>query len=193
MTPNTTDAARKFVTISPDWKMSVRYWVTHSTDVHRAYDQTEQRTANRSYPRCSIAYGRTYAANEWPARRAALLNEFGQSLVVPIWTRPDSYVSAAGDVVTIDATTVLSPYKVGSYAYFEETGLASVFRQITALDGDEITFAAGNAAFPVMAVPAYTAAALVYPCIIGLRQNNEAEWSEDQVDQAGEVLFFEEQ
>lgn len=192
MNDNTRDQAPRFIEVQPDWSMAVRYWVRFVTSILKARNGVEQRTAERTYPLYSIAYGRNFAGAEWSARRAKMILEFGGSVVVPLWARQDQYVSAVGDVVTLDATTVRSPYKVGSYAYFEETGKTSVFRQLTAFAGSTITLEAGNAAYPDIAVPTYTNAAVVYPCIAGLRADNNAEWSADQVDETTEVIHVEE-
>lgn len=192
MNANTRDATRRFIEDQPDWSMDARYWAKHSTTILKPRNGLEQRTAARSYPLYAIAYGRQFKGDEWTTRRAKVIHEMSAAVVVPIWMRPDGYVSAAGDVVTLDATTLRSPYKVGAYAYFEETGKASVFRAITAVAGSTITLAAGNAAYPDIVVPTYTSAAVVYPCIVGMRSDNTVEWAEEQVDEVTETVFVEE-
>lgn len=192
MNRNTTDATPAFITVEPDWSLPVRMWVTFKTSVQRSRNGVEQRNSDRSNPLYAIGYGRNHSASEWPARKVSLMAELSAAVVVPIWVRGDGFVSEVSNVVTLDVTTVRSPFKVGSYAYFVEVGKTSVFRLITAVSGLTITLASGNAAYPDIAVPTYSSAADVYPCIVGLRKDNSAGWAEDQVDQVAEDILVEE-
>jgi len=194
MLTNTLEAARVFVTDTPDWSQPVRFWQTWQTGIQQSKNGTEQRNSMRSRPLYSIAYAISGMNTlDWGARRMAALRAMASAIVVPLWTVPESFESVAGEIVTLDVTSLAkTAFQVGGYAYFEQTGLASVFRVITAIGADTITLASGNAAYPDVTVPTYTAGALVYPCIIGQRDNNTLDSRMAGLESSEEILYVQE-
>jgi hypothetical protein len=191
---NTFEADHVFVTDQPDWSQPVRYWETWETAIQVSKNNTEQRNSRRSRPLYSIAYAiRGMNTLDWGTRRMAALREMASAIVVPLWTVPETLDSVLSDTVTLTvASLAKTAFQVGGYAFFEQSGLASVFRVITAIGTDTITLASGNAVFPDIAVPSYTSGALVYPCIIGQRNENSLDSRMAGLEAAEEILYVQE-
>jgi hypothetical protein len=130
---------------------------------------------------------------DWGTRRLAALREMAGAVVLPLWTLPETFESVVSETVTLDVVSLAkTAFQIGGYAFFDQDGLASVFRVITAIGVDSITLAAGNAAYPEIAVPSYTAGALVYPCIIGQRNDNTLDGRMAGLEAAEEILYVQE-
>ena len=173
---DTTTQAAVFILDEPDFSREIEFSMQFVTDISTTHSDVEQRAKRRLSPKYGTAFAiGPFDSDSWPRRKSRLLSELGAPVVVPIWIRPVDFVSELSDVVTVGIDVSKREFRVGSYALFRESGLDSVFRKITAVGTTTITFETGNAAFPVQAVPAYTSAAEVFPCILGLRKDNEGE------------------
>lgn len=191
--PNSITGDPIFNEVQPDWSKDVDYVVSWETAISSGFDGAEQRARLLSSPR----YQLTFRADgtsipSYSIRRASAELELGRPVVVPLWPRPSTLSSLAAQVATISGPPSKRPYKVGSFAYFVEDGLTSVFAEILALDATTITIAAGNAAFPDTTVPAYTSAAIVYPCIISSYKSNQADFEDVNVLEKSLIMSFSE-
>jgi hypothetical protein len=173
---DTTTAAAVFLIDEPDFSREIEFSMQFVTDISSSHSDVEQRSKRRLSPKYEIAFSiGPLDSDGWPMRKSRMIRELGAPVVVPVWIRPVGFTSEAADVVTVDTNIAKREFRVGGYALFREAGLATVFRKITAIGATTITCVTGNAAFPVVAVPAYTGAAEVFPCILGLRSDNEGE------------------
>lgn len=165
-----------FVDSEPDWSQDVKVIQKWSTDVQSAFSGAEQRARRRVAPRWETIFEVRLQPLPFSVIRSRMQAELQAPVVVPIWTRYEGLSGIASNVATLDAAITKSPFKVGSYAYFVESGKTSVFRRITAKGTSTITLASGNAAWPDITPPTYTSAAIVYPCILGLRDSMGADF-----------------
>lgn len=164
----------------PDYQRGFSLWQKWVTDVATAFSGAEQRARRRSRPTYELMMFRTEQLSTFAVRRARMLQEVGRPIVVPIWTHPEdiSVNTGGGNTITLGVTTLAkSAFREGSYVYFVESGKTSTFRQISAVGTTTITCVAGNCAFPDIPMPSYTTAGVAYPCILGMRQENVAEFN----------------
>jgi hypothetical protein len=174
--PDTTTEAAVFLIDEPDFSREIEFTMQFVTDISSSHSDVEQRAKRRLSPKYQIAFTiGPLDSDGWPMRKSRMIRELGAPVVVPIWIRPVGFTSEASDVVTVDTNISKREFRVGSYALFREAGLSTVFRKITAIGATTITCETGNAAFPDITVPSYTSAAEVFPCILGLRNDNEGE------------------
>lgn len=167
-------ASPVFIQDQPDWGKPVRVKLTFKTDVVMNRQAGEQRARRRSHPRYAMQY--TIAAMtiaELSLRKARSITELGAPLVVPLWPQWQTLVTmTTANRADLDVPTARLPFKVGSWAYFVQTGKVSTFRQITALGSDYIDLAASGH-YPAGTLPSFTAGARVYPCILGAHNDNQ--------------------
>ena len=175
--PDSTNQSHVFVDDPPDWAKDVRVYMKFRTDVAMAFSGAEQRARRRNEPLYEQAFETEELAQPFTVLRKRILEEVSAPIVVPLWSRWQTFVSLISDVLTLDIDLTKSPFRVGSYAYFVESGKTSVFRSITAKSGATITLTTGNAAYPDISPPTYTTACSVYPCIVGIREENVGEFT----------------
>ncbi len=187
MIPDTTTVTPKFITEQPDWSKPVNVTFDFNTSVAEATGQGRQRARWRQQPKYAIAY--TVAAltvSEFSVRRSAIIGELAAPLVCPIWT--DEFVllaMASANVADLGETLTRKKFKVGSYACFMQTGLATTFRKIVSISGTTVTFEAAS-------VPSFTAGATVYPCIVGERAKSGTGFNLNKIDDTDELISVEE-
>jgi hypothetical protein len=174
--PSSVNQTHVFVDDPPDWAkdvVSIQVW---RTDILTAFSGAEQRARRRNEPRYDIMFETEELDQSFTVIRSRMLKEMGAPVVVPIWTRPQTFVSLVADVLTLDVDLTKSPFRIGSYVYFVESGKTSVFREIEDKSGATVDLVTGNAAYPNITPPTYTTAAKVYPCIVGIRSDNVADF-----------------
>ena len=174
--PDSTNQSHVFVDDPPDWARDVRVIQSWKTDILTAFSGAEQRARRRSEPLYEQSFETIELAQPFTVIRKRMLEEASAPIVVPLWSRWQDFVSLVSDVLTLDSDLTKSPFRVGSYVYFVESGKTSVFREITAKSGATVTLVTGNAAYPDITPPTYTTAADVYPCIVGMRLENQGEF-----------------
>lgn len=184
---DSSNIAPKFIEAQPDWSKPVQVISSFRTTVAESRNDGRQRARWRGKPRYAIAYSvSALTIAESSLRRSQAVGELKAPVVVPVWT----------DAFTLDAMTsthvadlgeslTKKRFKVGSYAYFVQTGKTSTFRKITAISGETITFEAAT-------VPVFTNGATVYPCIKGIRQKGSASFTALMIDQTDEAIAIEE-
>ena len=123
---------------------------------------------------------------EFSLRRSNVITELQAPVVVPIWTDEFGLLEMqSANVSLLDATLAKKRFKIGSYAYFEQSGKTSTFRKITNIASNALTFEAAS-------VPAFTAGATVYPCILGMRPKDGAAFVMQRLDETDEMINIEE-
>lgn len=177
----------KFIQEQPDWSKPVSVSFDFNTSVAEATGGGRQRARWRKQPRYAMAYTvAAMTAAEFTVRRSALIGELASPLVVPIW--PDEFTLASmtsTHVANLGETLSKKKFKVGSYAYFVQSGLTSTFRKITIVGSSSLTFEAAS-------VPVFTAGATVYPCILGQRPKDGSAFMLNRVDETDEQIAIEE-
>lgn len=184
---DSTNVSAKFIEAVPDWSKPVQVVSGFRTSVAETRNDGRQRARWRGKPRYAISYAiSALTVAESSLRRSQVIGELKAPVVVPIWT----------DEFTLDAMTsthvadlgealAKKKFKIGSYAYFVQTGKTSTFRKIASISGETITFEAAS-------VPVFTNGATVYPCIKGFRVKNSAAFTGLMIDQTDEAIAIEE-
>lgn len=168
--PRSTDAP-VFMQVQPDWNKDIVTTQVWKTDVLGNHEGGEQRASRRNRARQNIRYEvSALSVVEYTVRKSAGLQELGAAVVCPMWPDWISLSSMSSvDVADLAVSLALKKFKAGSYAYFEQSGKVSTFRKIVTVNSTTLTLHATDA-FPVPPIPAFTAGAKVYPCILGERQ-----------------------
>lgn len=202
--PNTKDGNVRFIADEPDWSQGFEVLADWRTKIITNRDDSEQRARREQTPKWSFTYALpNLAPDEASQRRSRQLRELGQLTVVPIWpfemdapalVFADQF--AYGDHLSIENMRSIGP-KIGGYLFFEEDGLTSVFRKIesfalTAGVIVRVNFVTGNAAFPNIAVPAYTTACLTRPCVTGIRVDNSGSMASHRIGWNDELIAVQE-
>ena len=124
----------KFIELQPDWSKPVNVSFDFSTSSAEAQSESRQRARWRKQPRYALSYSLSALTTaEFTARRSAIIGELQSPLVVPIWTDEfelDSMTST--HVADLGESLTKKKFKVGSYAYFVQTGkwvIVWVFKQ----------------------------------------------------------------
>lgn len=187
MINDSSNVAPKFIEAQPDWSKPIQVVVSYKTSVAETRNEGKQRARWRQKPRYAIAYAvSSLSVAESSLRRTQIIGELQAPVVVPIWTDEftlDSMLST--HVADLGESLAKKKFKVGSYAYFVQSGKVSTFRKIASMSGDTITFEAAS-------VPVFTAGASVYPCIRGFRKKNSAMFTAQMIDQTDEAIAVEE-
>lgn len=192
MLPSSADTPA-FIIHAPDWSSAVRVFQRWNTVVTASHGGVEQRQQVLSAPRYGVAFeAGPWTALEWADRKLEVMAEAGGPVVAPLWPFPVGLASMAGDVANLDSATARKAFKAGGYAFFEEAGKASCFRLISAVGASSLTLASGTAAYPAISPPAYTAAASVYPCVTGMKENNRANFALESIDSTLETVYVQE-
>lgn len=175
---DSTNCATYYIQDKPDWGAAYSFDLEAMTQITKSKDGSEQRARKRNRVRYSLSY-QIAAMNlaELTVRKAAVHRGLGGLLAVPIWHAVELLVSSASNAFTLTTGVGLvlaeSFFRVGGLAYFEQTGKTSVFRRVDSFTGDNVlNLVAGNAEFPDIAMPAFTAGAKVYPVVIGIADEN---------------------
>ena len=193
MLPNSQDTAPNFIIHSPDWSSAVRVFQRWNTAIVAAHGGLEQRQQLQSRAKFGVAYEiGPWTALQWADRKLAMMAESGAPVVAPVWPLPVGLSSMSGNTANLDGTTASTAFLAGGYALFEESGKASVFRLIVSVGATSLTLASGNAAYPVITPPSYTSAAVVYPCVVGMKENNRANWASENIESISEVVYVQE-
>lgn len=183
--PNTSNAAAQFIEDEPDWGQPVQVDTAWKTAVTATRDGGEQRAARQLKPKLAIEYSITALdATEYSKRKAKGLSEQSAPCVVPIWTDPETLVSSTSTSANLGVTLDKRKFRAGSYAYFTQAGLTATFRKVTGISGTTLTLEAQGG------VPAFTAGAKVYPCILGFRQT--VSFAAQKLDETTEGIAVEE-
>ena len=179
-----------FIADEPDWSKDVDVTSSFKTTIVTGRAEGEQRATRRSLARLSIAYAFTaMTAGEYALRRARAIQQLGACVVCPVW--PASRTLSA--MTTVDRATLTAAltgdhkFRVGSYAYFVQSGKASTFRLVTAIGSNYLDLHATSAS-PVPPIPAFTNGATVYPCIRGIHNDNAAMFEGNRVDDFDQML-----
>lgn len=187
MITESSTVAPKFIELQPDWSRPVNVATDYSTSVAESESESRQRARWRQHPRYALSY--TIAAMttaEFTSRRSAIIGELQAPLVVPIWTDEFELASMTSThVANLGESLAKKKFKVGSYAYFVQTGKVSTFRKILDVSGTSLTFEAAT-------VPVFTNGATVYPCIVGQRTRDGAAFTANLVSETDEQISIEE-
>lgn len=187
--PDSTTLSPAFIEDAPDWGQPVSVATTHRTEIITSRMGGEQRARKRQRPRYSIAY-RLSALNiqEHSLRKAKSLKELGRPVCVPIWTAWLALTSMTTvDRAELTVALALKKFKVGSWAYFTQAGKVSTFRRIVAVGATFIDLHASDS-FPVPPIPAFTAGARVYPCVLGMRVQSQAAATKMRLNSTDELV-----
>ena len=177
----------KFIELQPDWSRPVSVAMDFSTSIAESQSESRQRARWRKQPRYSLSYSLSVlTTTEFSARRSAIIGELQSPVVVPIWTDAFELESMTSThVANLGESLAKKKFKVGSYAYFVQTGIVSTFRKITAISGTSLTFESAT-------VPVFTSGATIYPCIFGQRPKDGAAFTANLIDQTDEQISIEE-
>jgi len=191
--PDSSSLAPVFIDSEPDWGQPISVLTQHFTDIQSAREGSEQRARRRVRPRYSISFiVPGLATLDYSIRKAKALKEVGRPVVVPIWTAWLALSSMTTvDRAALGVTLALKKFKAASWAYFVQAGKVSTFRRITAVGSNFIDLHATDA-FPVPPIPAFTAGAAVYPCVLGRRAENSCPFIHQRVNLTDEPIFAEE-
>ena len=202
--PSTNDGNVRFIEDIPEWSAPISVGSEWSTEIIRHRDQSEQRVRRQKTPKWSIQYELgSITAAEFALRRSRQFRELEQLTVAPLWPLempfPDTVAADSMDWFSFGGAEHAEAvgFKVGSYAFFAQDGLTSVFRKIAGISTPSgtnlrITFVTGNAAYPVIAVPAYTGLVKVRPCVAGTRSDSTGRFGQSRVGFYGEQVLIEE-
>jgi hypothetical protein len=191
--PDTSNVGAVFIQDSPDFNKPITVTTDFRTTSFTARGGGEQRSRRRLRPRYSINYMLT-ALNlaAFTLRRANTLLELQAPIVIPIWTHPYTLSSMSdANTAALGLALASKKFKVGSYAYFVQTGKVSTFRLITAVNSTSLSLHA-TTAYPTGTIPGFTAGALVYPCILGRRTDDASTFTLSRVTQTDEMIAAEE-
>lgn len=174
-----------FIESRPDFGREILLTASYRVSVNASRNQGEQRARWAMRPRFSFAYQvAALPSADFAQRRASLLAELTSPIVVPIWTDEFTLSSmTSAHVANLGVQLAKKKFKVGSFAYFVQGGNAT-FRKILTVGSTSLTFVAES-------VPTYTAGALVYPCILGLR-GQESQFTANLVSETDETISVEE-
>jgi hypothetical protein len=176
---DSTNGTTFYVTEKPDWSKPYAFDFDFFTTITKSKDGSEQRAQQRAKPRYTINYqiaGMTTA--EFSVRKAVAIRALGGLIAIPVWHAWRALSSVVSDQVNIlnvagVAAMTVTQFKTGGLAYFEETGLTSVFRRIASVGSVTVlNMLAGDCESPAIAMPAYTNACRVYPVIVGIADQN---------------------
>ena len=111
------------------------------------------------------------------------MQELAAPVVCPIW--PDEYdvTGIVGLRVSFSESLARSKFKLGSYVFIEQ-GTQSEFRIISGVGANYVDTLAGAIVF--------SAGALAFPCIFGMRTKNTAASGFATVDNSEEAITVEE-
>lgn len=183
-----------FIDWQPDWSATVSITTRWKTPIVVNREGGEQRAKIGVAPKLSMAYLiRSVRAQRFAIRRAMAMQQVGKAVVVPVWTEYGVSLSFATNSVTLNAAITSLKYKVGSWIYVTQ-GVNACFRKITVVATPAINLSsAGADFFPVgFTWATFTAGARVYPCILGMRNNNSYRYLLNRVDRAAEQILIEE-
>jgi hypothetical protein len=174
----------RFLEDEPDWGQDVLLTLNFFTLIFGARNSAEQRARKRFLARFDLGYTLTgLDIGDYSTRRADSMRELGGPIVVPLWPLETTLTTF------VDASTITIPsvrgFKVNSFAYFTQDGLPSAFCRIVSV-GDNIGLDLTQS-FPI-ALPAYTAGALVYPCVIGMHGQNSAAFIHHSINNSDQTV-----
>lgn len=191
--PDTTTLAKVFIEDAPDFAKQISLTSVYRTTSFTSRAGGEQRARRRNRPRFSISYtlsDMNFA--ESSLRRSKAIRELQSPVVVPIWTDFETLDSMTDpDTAELVVALAARKFKAGSYAYFVQDSLVSTFRLITAVNATSL--ALSDIEFiPTGSLPEFTAGARVYPCILGMRTENNANFTLSRFDQTTEQISIDE-
>lgn len=186
---DTTNAGWIYVQDRPDWGADYDFQKEFVTVITKSKNASEQRARIRQKPRYKLAYFiAAMTTAEASVRRAQALKGMGSNLAVPIWHAWEDVSSIVGNVINVAHTSLLlRPFKAGALVYFEQTGFTSVFRRVASVAAGAVTCVAGNAEYPVIAVPAYTTPRM-YPVISGISDENSVRFLHPDVNKTTQLF-----
>jgi hypothetical protein len=197
---------------SPDWGPGMSAVFRWTTAISTAIDGTEQRFRLRTTPRINVVQRHTWLRSEWARRQADLEAVARSKVVVPLWGlwwKPKStaliHDSVNPSIEFEAAELAWTPFRVPGYIYIRESGLQSVFLKIVGF-ADDVgndtmephtvlrleTFSGTHIAdWPAVAVPNYTTAAMVHPCVEGVLADGRIAVSHEHLAVVGETFALE--
>ncbi len=206
--PNTKDGNVRFIIDEPDWESPMEYRVRYETKIIQARDGSEQRIRKQLTPKVSFSYQLANRnADDFSVRRSEQFRELDRLLVVPIWafehtgTTPSSTnysVSSFTRSVTDPSDGEAFGFKVGSYIFFEESGVGNVIMgpltNVAIGLGPHMSISWGSST-PVAGLgsfPSYTSAAIARPCVAGARLSGAAKANQHRLGWTNEMIAVEE-
>lgn len=165
MIPGTDTLEPLFIADSPDWAESVELVLGWDTTITPSRNGSEQRSRNRFYPKTKISFVvSALSVAEYASRRSRARAEVKSPVVVPLWPIQYNYVSKAGQVITVDQLALGTDNLLADeYIFILEAGVAPKFYRIDSTSGSTITVSGS--------ILAYTTAAKVFPCLLGVRDS----------------------
>lgn len=169
--PNSENQAIAYIADRPDFGERISYTSDWLTPISTQRNGTEQRTQKRQDP----FYGQRFILSaldvrELSVRRAAEVREAGRPVCVPQWKYWFQFASLVSNVLTVTGDLSRSRFKVGSRVFIRN-GSTWNFSKITAKGASTLTLDLAENFPAIMSI--YTTAAKVYPCIVGMRPDNQ--------------------
>lgn len=185
--PTSSNGAVAYIYDRPDFGLPINVGEQWLTPISTQRNGTEQRTQKRLEPRYTQRF--TLSAldiAELAWRRAAELRESGRPICVPLWKYWFPFVSIAAGIVTITGDLSCSKFKVGGRLMIWENSSTWNFSKIIAKGTSTLTIDPGEN-FPAI-LAGFTSAARVYPCIVGVRPQNQAETTANRLDDSDAIV-----
>jgi hypothetical protein len=209
--PHTKDGNVRFIPNEPDWSQGMEVRQIWNTKINESRDGSEQRIRRMKHPKFLFTYALTSLdADEFSVRRSRQFRELEQLVVAPIWAlqmdKPDQVSLPGSGIINwnndwdFDGLNSLGEnfgFKVGGYAYIQETGLQSTFVGPLTTVGPslgpllQLAFST-TAAFPSGSVPTFTTACDVWPCISGIRIDGAGSMLQHRIGFNEEIISIQE-
>lgn len=183
-----------FITTEPDWSRDVFVRTSWRTGGTTNREGGAQRTKVMQAPKLSIEYVRqAITPQQFALRRAEAVAQAGAAVVVPVWTEYGTASSFGTHSVTLNAAITSLKYKVGSWVYVKQ-GASACFRKIVSVATPVISLSSSGAdIYPVgFTWAVFTAGARVYPCILGVKNDNRFSFVLRRTDRAAHVVGVDE-
>ena len=203
--PNTKDSTGTFIDDEPSWEMGMDLRMGWKTKVFTHRDETEQRANVQAYAKVGVNYViGDLSTFQFGLRKARYFKDDGEKVgkvTAPLWP---IWMPEADGITTdtiswngiTDDEALAWGFRVGGHAFLQEDGLTSVFREIDSIAESlgvlTITFVSGNAAYPDIAVPSFTASGvIVRPCVGGVRKDGAQRFIQNDLGHTDEMVSIE--
>lgn len=183
-----------FIDSSPDWGQAVSLITQWKTGLVPNRESGEQRTRNSDFPRLILSYKvGAIRPKAFAIRRGQTMQQLGNAVVVPIWVEYGTASAFGTHTVTLNAAITSLKYKVGSWIYVKQ-GASACFRKIVSVATPVISLSPDSGdIYPVgFGWGTFSSGARVYPCILGMRNNNAYKFRLNRVDRSEDAIEVEE-
>ncbi len=194
---DTSTATPVFLIQKPDYGREIVTRLVFRTSITTADDRSEQRGKRRQEPLIGAEFQIPNAKTAvWTPVRMSLMRALSAVAVVPVWSHwlELSGAPSADSASFSGQSVVRRKFRVGDWALIEEDGLDLHFRQVASVTDSLLTLEAngGQAAYPDIASPAFTAAARIYPAIRAIVNEGRVSVNAGAVDVASMAVIVNE-